>query len=110
MMLAMISVLGPPVARLIAVTQSGQYFVPIQIGVPAAFLAWCLVSDWIKYRIVHPVYAIGGSILLISLPVRFRACADAGVGERRPVDGGDVSGASSPFPGNGAGPQGAMSE
>ena len=71
MMLAMIAVLGPPIARLIAVTQNGEYFVPIQLGVPATFLAWCLVSDWVKYRIVHPVYAIGGSILLISLPVRF---------------------------------------
>ena len=71
MMLAMIAVLGPPIARLIAVTQSGEYFIPIQLGVPAAFLAWCMVSDWVKYRIVHPVYAIGGSILLISLPVRF---------------------------------------
>ena len=71
MMLAMIAVLGPPIARLIAVTQNGKYFVPIQLGVPATFLAWCLVCDWVKYRIVHPVYAIGGSILLISLPVRF---------------------------------------
>ena len=60
MMLAMIAVLGPPVARLIAVTQSGEYFIPIQLGVPAAFLAWCMVSDWMKYRIVHPVYVIGG--------------------------------------------------
>jgi len=71
MMLAMIAVLGPPIARLIAVTQSGQYFIPIQIGVPAAFLAWCLVSDWAKFRIVHPVYAFGGAVLLLSLPVRF---------------------------------------
>jgi len=71
MMLAMIAVLGPPIARLVAVTQNGAYFAPIQIAVPAAFLAWCLVSDWMKYRIVHPVYSIGGAILLISLPARF---------------------------------------
>jgi hypothetical protein len=71
MMLAMIAVLGPPIARLIAVTQSAEYFIPIQIGVPAAFLAWCMASDWVKYRLVHPAYAIGGGILLISLPVRF---------------------------------------
>jgi len=71
MILAMISVLGPPVARLIAVTQSSEYFGAIQMGVVVAFLLWCLVSDWVKYRIVHTVYAIGGSILLISLPVRF---------------------------------------
>jgi len=71
MMLAMIAVLGPPVARLIALTQTGDYFGPIQMAVAAALVACCLVSDWVKYRIVHPVYAIGGSILLISLPVRF---------------------------------------
>jgi hypothetical protein len=38
--------------------------------VHAAFLAWCLIADWRKYRIVHPVYSIGGAILLISLPLR----------------------------------------
>jgi hypothetical protein len=71
MILAMIAVLGPPVARLIAVTQSGKYFGAIQMGVAAGFVLWCLVNDWMKYRIVHPVYAIGGAALLISLPVRF---------------------------------------
>ena len=29
------------------------------------------MSDWVKYRIVHPVYSIGGTLLLISLPLRF---------------------------------------
>jgi hypothetical protein len=71
MVLAMISVIGPPVARLIALTQNGEYFGPIQLAVPAGLLSWCLVSDWMKYRIVHPVYSIGGAILLISLPLRF---------------------------------------
>ncbi len=71
MILAMISVIGPPVARLIALTQNGEYFGPIQMAVAAGLLLWCLVSDWTKYRIVHPVYSIGGAILLISLPVRF---------------------------------------
>ncbi|HEV7608997.1 MAG TPA: hypothetical protein VGO61_16760 [Steroidobacteraceae bacterium] len=71
MTLAMISVLGPPAARLVFVTHSDKYFGPILFGVTAVFLAWCLVSDWRKYRIVHPVYSIGGAILLISLPVRF---------------------------------------
>jgi len=71
MTLALISVLGPPAARLVFVTHSDKYFGPILFGVTAFFLAWCLVSDWRKYRIVHPVYSIGGAILLISLPVRF---------------------------------------
>ncbi len=71
MILAMISVLGPPVARLIAVTQNGEYFVAIQTAVVAVLLVWCLVSDWVKHRIVHPVYSIGGGILLVSMPLRF---------------------------------------
>lgn len=71
MVLAMISVLGPPVARLIAVTQNGAYFAAMQIGVVVAFLTWAIANDWVKQRIVHPVYVIGGGVLLISLPVRF---------------------------------------
>jgi len=71
MTLAMISVLGPPIARLVFVTHTDKYFGAIQLAVPAVFLAWCLIADWRKYRIVHPVYSIGGAILLISLPVRF---------------------------------------
>jgi len=70
MTLAMIAVLGPPIARIIFVTGTGQYFAPIQIAVPALAIAWCLVSDWRKHRIVHPVYSIGGAILLISMPAR----------------------------------------
>jgi hypothetical protein len=50
MTLAMISILGPPIARLIAVTNTGDNFVPIQIAVAAVCLAWCLVSDRRKYR------------------------------------------------------------
>jgi len=71
MTLAMISILGPPIARLIFVTHTDQYFAAIQFTVHVAFVAWCLIADWRKYHIVHPVYSIGGAILLISLPVRF---------------------------------------
>jgi hypothetical protein len=70
MTLAMIAILGPPVARLIFWTHTNAYFPAIQFSVHAGFLAWCLVSDWRKYRIVHPVYSIGGAILLLSLPLR----------------------------------------
>jgi hypothetical protein len=68
--LAMLSVLGPPVARLLIITQNGDHFFAIQTGVSALFVTWCLVSDWLKYRIVHPVYAIGGTLLVLSWPMR----------------------------------------
>lgn len=70
MILAMLSVLGPPVARLIILTQNGSHFLAIQTLVPAAFVLWCLASDWITYRIVHPVYAVGGTLLVLSWPFR----------------------------------------
>jgi hypothetical protein len=71
MMLAMIAVLGPPVARLILVANAGAHFLAIQTAVPAAFLAWCLASDWVKYRVVHPVYLYGGLFIIASWPIRF---------------------------------------
>jgi hypothetical protein len=70
MVLAMLSVLGPPIARLIVLTQNGTHFLAIQTLVPAAFVLWCLASDWLKYRIVHPVYAVGGTLLVLSWPFR----------------------------------------
>jgi hypothetical protein len=70
MVLAMISVLGPPVARLINLFQGGAHFLLIQTTVPAVFIAWCLISDWRKYRIVHPIYLYGGTLLVISWPLR----------------------------------------
>ncbi len=70
MTLAMISVLGPPVARLILVSDVREHFLAIQTIVPALFVIWCLVSDWVKHRIVHPVYAIGGTFLVIAWPLR----------------------------------------
>ena len=70
MTLAMISVLGPPVARLINLTQNTEHFLAIQMAVPAALIIWCLVSDWLKYRVVHPVYALGGTLMVLSWPLR----------------------------------------
>jgi len=69
MTLAMIAVLGPPVARLIALTQNGGHFLAIQTGVCAAFVGWCLGTDWLQSRLVHPIYAFGGTALVLSWPV-----------------------------------------
>jgi hypothetical protein len=70
MVLAMIGVLTPAASRI--VTQSGlrehwTYLVPI---FPALFVAFCLAYDWRKSRLVHPVYAVGGALLIAAWPLR----------------------------------------
>jgi hypothetical protein len=70
MVLAMISLLGPATARILRIFDDGSHFLIWQTAVTAAFVAWCLVSDWIKSRTVHPVYAIGGVLLVMSWPFR----------------------------------------
>jgi hypothetical protein len=70
MVLAMIGVLTPAASRII--TQSGlrehwTYLVPL---FPALFVAWCLAYDWHKHRIVHPVFGIGGAVVIASWPLR----------------------------------------
>ena len=70
MVLAMLAVLGPPVARLMILAGAQQHYLVIQTTVPALFVAWCLIADRLKNHIVHPVFAIGGALLVISWPVR----------------------------------------
>lgn len=70
MVLAMISVLGPPVARLIMLFHAGTHFLVIQTAVPALLLLWCLINDWRKQHLIHPVYAIGGAVIVLSWPLR----------------------------------------
>ena len=70
MVLAMIGVLGPPVARLMALAGAGDHFLAIQTSVPALLVICCLINDWRKHHIVHPVYAYGGAFLVISWPLR----------------------------------------
>jgi hypothetical protein len=36
----------------------------------AGIIAWCLISDWRKYRIVHPVYLYGGILIVLPWPLR----------------------------------------
>ncbi len=71
MLLAMISVLGPPTARLIGLLAASKYFLLIQMSVVAAFVTCCLVYDWRENRVVHPVFAIGGIMLVLPWPLRY---------------------------------------
>ena len=70
MTLAMISILGPGVGRLLVIAGGLDYFLLAQTGVPALFVAWCLINDWRKHHIVHPVYAWGGAFIVLSWPLR----------------------------------------
>jgi hypothetical protein len=70
MLLAMIAVLGPAVARLVRLSDLGQHFLAIQTGVALCFVIWALAHDWRRYRMVHPVFAVGGALLVLSWPVR----------------------------------------
>lgn len=71
MLLAMISVLGAPTARLIVMLGGRPYALLIQMSVIAAFVIVCLVYDWRKSRVVHPVFAIGGLVLVLLWPLRY---------------------------------------
>ena len=71
MLLAMIRVLGPPTARLIGLLAMRQYFLVIQMSVVAVFVTCCLVYDWRKNRVVHPVFALGGVGLILLWPLRY---------------------------------------
>jgi len=71
MLLAMISVLSPAAARLIGLLALRQYALPIQMSVIAVFVTCCLVYDWRKNRVVHPVFAIGGVVLILLWPLRY---------------------------------------
>jgi len=70
MTLAMIAILPPAIARLIGLAGMGPYLLELQTTATAIFVAVCLAGDWIKSRIVHPVYAIGGILLVLSWPFR----------------------------------------
>ena len=70
MVLAMIAVLTPPSSRvltMLGLREHWSYLVPV---IPALFIAWCLAYDWRRHRTVHPVYAIGGELIVALWPLR----------------------------------------
>jgi hypothetical protein len=70
MVLAMIASLSPATARLMTALDLFEYRHVFISGVAAAFVLACLVHDWRRYRIVHPVYVIGGALIVASWPWR----------------------------------------
>jgi len=70
MLLAMISVLGPGVGRLIQLLGIAPVGFYVQTAVVLVLVAWCLAHDWRQHRLVHPVFAYGGALLIASWPLR----------------------------------------
>jgi hypothetical protein len=73
MVLAMIAVLGPAIGRLVALFDLSTFNYLLNPGVVAVFVGWCLVQDWRRHRVVHPVYLIGGLVVIASWPLRMMA-------------------------------------
>ena len=70
MTLAMITVLPPATARLINLVGATDHFLLLQTTFTALFVICCLAYDWIKHRLLHPVYLVGGTLLVLSWPFR----------------------------------------
>jgi hypothetical protein len=70
MVLAMIAILTPPSSRILTLLGMREYWSYLVPVMPTLFTGWCLVHDWVKNRIVHPVYAIGGVALVVAWPLR----------------------------------------
>ncbi|MBC8028190.1 MAG: hypothetical protein H7Y89_19520 [Steroidobacteraceae bacterium] len=73
MMLAMIAVLTPASSRILTLLGLREYWSFLTPVLPAGFVVWCLARDWMRERIVHPVYAIGGIAITLAWPFRLIA-------------------------------------
>jgi hypothetical protein len=70
MTLAMITVLPPAIARLIRLSGFDADFLVAQTLLTAVFVICCVAFDWFRLRILHPVYLLGGALLVLSWPFR----------------------------------------
>jgi hypothetical protein len=70
MVLGMIAILGPAVARILLMLSVPGWFMAAQLGAAVAFLSWAIAHDWLSHRVVHPAYLLGGAAILLSWPLR----------------------------------------
>jgi hypothetical protein len=70
MVMAMIAVVGPAVARILRLVHGEQWFLTGEIVAACVFVGWALINDWAKHRIVHPVYLWGGAFVIGTWPLR----------------------------------------
>jgi hypothetical protein len=70
MLLSLVPILTPGVNRLLTLVGLDDVRPILTPAVAAAFVVWCLMHDWRKHRIVHPVYAVGGLLVVLSWPAK----------------------------------------
>jgi len=73
MVLAMIAALTPAASRVLTLLGLREYWTYLVPVIPALFITWCLVADWRRHHVVHPVFAIGGLAIVASWPLRLVA-------------------------------------
>jgi len=71
MVLAMIAVLTPATARLIAFAGLREHAMFVQVAVLTMFVAWCFLADRRSSGRVHPVFVGGGLAIVVSWPLRW---------------------------------------
>lgn len=70
MILGFIASISPATARILRLLDMQphrDFLIPL---CAALFVAACLVHDWHRHRVVHPVYVIGGLVIIASWPLR----------------------------------------
>ena len=70
MILGFIASISPASARVLRLLDVQEYRDAIIPLIAALFIGACMVHDWRKHRVVHPVYAFGGLVIVASWPLR----------------------------------------
>jgi hypothetical protein len=70
MVLGMIAAISPATARVLRLLDMNDFRDSMIPLCAAAFIAACMVYDWRRHRVVHPVYAVGGLVIVASWPLR----------------------------------------
>lgn len=70
MILGFIASLSPASARILRLLDVQDYRDSLIPLCAAVFIGACMVHDWRKHRVVHPVYAVGGLVIVASWPLR----------------------------------------
>jgi len=70
MILAFIASISPASSRILGLLDVQQYRNVLVPGMAALFIGACMAYDWRRHRTVHPVYVIGGLVVVASWPLR----------------------------------------